>query len=285
MGLTNSSQSLEEPRLDQPVVLSASAGRRASLESHQESATAVRNPFSLVFDAVSLKPIQPTPVVKGAKSRCFSSKEPRTRPYDLKFPFAAAEAVVIQVLRSRTPPTPLGDTRPEYTRPDTVPADWEHVGATNLIAGTNKNACVAVNLPKTVGDDPPRELLCIHVNPKETAQIEFWEQWYYLTFQPHAEATSGYRLQEWESLMRVGNRVFTVMKIFSSKQDATDTSGTCLVCASEPSTTMVLPCRHLCLCPPCANIIRLKSHSCPVCRGTILSLLELGPTLERRGTV
>lgn len=40
----------------------------------------------------------------------------------------------------------------------------------------------------------------------------------------------------------------------------------CIVCMSEVKDTIVLPCRHMCLCSECAEAIRGRSDKCPLCR-------------------
>lgn len=49
----------------------------------------------------------------------------------------------------------------------------------------------------------------------------------------------------------------------------------CVICLSDPRTTAVLPCRHLCLCAPCAQQLVFHSSRCPVCRGPAASLLSM----------
>lgn len=49
----------------------------------------------------------------------------------------------------------------------------------------------------------------------------------------------------------------------------------CVICMSERRNTMVLPCRHLCLCTECANALRTQTHKCPICRIDIQSMLTL----------
>ncbi|KAJ1982670.1 hypothetical protein H4R35_000193 [Dimargaris xerosporica] len=54
----------------------------------------------------------------------------------------------------------------------------------------------------------------------------------------------------------------------------------CVVCLVEPRTTMVLPCRHLCLCLGCAKaLLNQQVTRCPLCRMTLDTLLHLSPTL------
>jgi hypothetical protein len=52
----------------------------------------------------------------------------------------------------------------------------------------------------------------------------------------------------------------------------------CVVCMSEAKDTLVLPCRHLCLCGGCAQVLRMQGRTptgapsrqgrpkCPICR-------------------
>lgn len=49
----------------------------------------------------------------------------------------------------------------------------------------------------------------------------------------------------------------------------------CVVCMSEPRTTTVLPCRHLCVCAPCAELMRVQTNKCPICRAPVTSLLSI----------
>eukprot|EP00730_Choanoeca_flexa_P007959 TRINITY_DN12416_c4_g7_i3.p2 TRINITY_DN12416_c4_g7~~TRINITY_DN12416_c4_g7_i3.p2 ORF type:complete len:136 (+),score=21.37 TRINITY_DN12416_c4_g7_i3:1159-1566(+) len=47
------------------------------------------------------------------------------------------------------------------------------------------------------------------------------------------------------------------------------------VCMSESMDTMVLPCRHLCLCNGCADVLRYQASKCPICRAPFHSLLQI----------
>lgn len=47
----------------------------------------------------------------------------------------------------------------------------------------------------------------------------------------------------------------------------------CVICLSDPRSTAVLPCRHLCLCTDCAAQLAQQSQRCPICRGPVTSLL------------
>jgi len=49
----------------------------------------------------------------------------------------------------------------------------------------------------------------------------------------------------------------------------------CVVCMSEPRDTSVLPCRHLCVCSGCAELMRVQTNKCPICRSPVSSLLHI----------
>ena len=51
--------------------------------------------------------------------------------------------------------------------------------------------------------------------------------------------------------------------------------GECVVCMSEPRNVVVLPCRHMCLCSLCADIYRIKTNKCPICRGPSRSFIKV----------
>jgi len=45
----------------------------------------------------------------------------------------------------------------------------------------------------------------------------------------------------------------------------------CTVCCSEPLDTVLLPCKHLCICQACAN----KISRCPLCRTPIGERMQI----------
>eukprot|EP00760_Papus_ankaliazontas_P006700 PhM_4_TR13141/c0_g1_i1/m.58403 len=48
----------------------------------------------------------------------------------------------------------------------------------------------------------------------------------------------------------------------------------CVVCLCEPKDTTVLPCRHMCLCMGCAEIVKAQTNKCPMCRQAIVQLVK-----------
>jgi len=49
----------------------------------------------------------------------------------------------------------------------------------------------------------------------------------------------------------------------------------CVICMTELRNTVVIPCRHLCLCHKCAQVLHYQSNRCPICRGTVRSMLKI----------
>lgn len=42
----------------------------------------------------------------------------------------------------------------------------------------------------------------------------------------------------------------------------------CIICMTDQKDTVVMPCKHLCMCYTCANTLRERAGAnCPVCRG------------------
>jgi len=55
----------------------------------------------------------------------------------------------------------------------------------------------------------------------------------------------------------------------------------CVICMSEERDTMLLPCRHLCLCSSCAQSLRYQASSCPICRCPFRAALNFRPVPQR----
>jgi E3 ubiquitin-protein ligase MGRN1 len=52
--------------------------------------------------------------------------------------------------------------------------------------------------------------------------------------------------------------------------DKNDDKNECIVCMSNPRNTLLEPCKHVCLCAECAEILRNNRNACPICRGRTL---------------
>ena len=49
----------------------------------------------------------------------------------------------------------------------------------------------------------------------------------------------------------------------------------CVICYTNLKDTVVLPCRHLCLCQGCSQIVRLQNNTCPICRSRVTAFLQI----------
>lgn len=65
-----------------------------------------------------------------------------------------------------------------------------------------------------------------------------------------------------EVLNTVDGETLTAKEVFGLKEEDDEASEECVVCLTEPKDTILLPCRHLCVCRHCFRQI----DKCPVCR-------------------
>ena len=52
-------------------------------------------------------------------------------------------------------------------------------------------------------------------------------------------------------------------------------SALCVVCISNPKTVLLLPCRHMCVCPTCYDSILRVEPLCPLCRAHVETHIEV----------
>uniref|UniRef100_A0A8C9RPW6 E3 ubiquitin-protein ligase n=1 Tax=Scleropages formosus TaxID=113540 RepID=A0A8C9RPW6_SCLFO len=64
-----------------------------------------------------------------------------------------------------------------------------------------------------------------------------------------------------------------------------DNSNECVVCLSDLRDTLILPCRHLCLCNSCADTLRYQANNCPICRLPFRALLQIRAVRKKPGAV
>jgi hypothetical protein len=57
---------------------------------------------------------------------------------------------------------------------------------------------------------------------------------------------------------------YIIHEIFGLENGEMETSRECVICMTEPRDTAVLPCRHMCLCSGCAEVLRHQSNKCPL---------------------
>ncbi|XP_021960253.1 E3 ubiquitin-protein ligase MGRN1 isoform X2 [Folsomia candida] len=62
---------------------------------------------------------------------------------------------------------------------------------------------------------------------------------------------------------------------FDEDDSDAETSAECVICMSDSRDTLILPCRHLCLCHACADSLRYQASNCPICRAPFRALLQI----------
>ncbi|KAK3807099.1 MAG: hypothetical protein J3R72DRAFT_103531 [Linnemannia gamsii] len=57
----------------------------------------------------------------------------------------------------------------------------------------------------------------------------------------------------------------------------------CVICLSDVKDTIVLPCRHFCICSDCGDVLRRRApQRCPICRQVFQALLHIASTPTRK---
>lgn len=73
--------------------------------------------------------------------------------------------------------------------------------------------------------------------------------------------------------------VYLLQEIYgieNKEHDLNDENGSeCIICLSDIRDTVILPCRHLCICNGCAETLRYRQNNCPICRSPFRALLQL----------
>lgn len=68
-----------------------------------------------------------------------------------------------------------------------------------------------------------------------------------------------------------------------AEDEVSDNSAECVVCLSDVRDTLILPCRHLCLCNTCADTLRYQASNCPICRLPFRALLQIRAMRKKLG--
>jgi Zinc finger, C3HC4 type (RING finger) len=65
--------------------------------------------------------------------------------------------------------------------------------------------------------------------------------------------------------------------------DTEDSGSECVICMCDGRDTLILPCRHLCLCNSCADSLRYQANNCPICRAPFRALLQIRALQKNSG--
>ncbi|KAJ2348445.1 hypothetical protein IWW50_001858 [Coemansia erecta] len=72
------------------------------------------------------------------------------------------------------------------------------------------------------------------------------------------------------------HEIFGLSEALDSRQSGgKDDPMQCAICLSDDRDTVMLPCRHLCMCRECANTYRQQSNKCPICRTVVETILHI----------
>ena len=94
------------------------------------------------------------------------------------------------------------------------------------------------------------------------------------------ETETGYVGKLMQQKLRANGTEYVTFEIFGTGKRKLE-SEDCVVCLSQRRDTVVLPCRHMCLCSGCAEVFRKQtSCKCPMCRSSktyadVESLIEV----------
>eukprot|EP00300_Choanocystis_sp_HF-7_P041314 c8023_g2_i1.p1 GENE.c8023_g2_i1~~c8023_g2_i1.p1 ORF type:complete len:289 (-),score=62.54 c8023_g2_i1:85-951(-) len=75
-------------------------------------------------------------------------------------------------------------------------------------------------------------------------------------------------------LAATNEHVYDIQEVFGSRENAEESD--CVVCLTVPMNTILLPCRHLCVCDACFRMI----DKCPICRADFTGFLKYLPDKE-----
>ncbi|XP_076661261.1 mahogunin ring finger 1 isoform X1 [Halictus rubicundus] len=91
-----------------------------------------------------------------------------------------------------------------------------------------------------------------------------------------------YLLQE---IYGIENKNAENAKQQGSDEDTDDNGSECVICMYDVRDTLILPCRHLCLCNNCADSLRYQANNCPICRAPFRALLQIKALQRATGAV
>uniref|UniRef100_A0A3B3D758 E3 ubiquitin-protein ligase n=1 Tax=Oryzias melastigma TaxID=30732 RepID=A0A3B3D758_ORYME len=120
---------------------------------------------------------------------------------------------------------------------------------------------------QAVVDEGDGELGCLHSVMDEDVQVNIS----LVSLQSTWVDGVSYLLQE---IYGIENK-YNSQESKVADDEISDNSAECVVCLSDVRDTLILPCRHLCLCNACADTLRYQANCCPICRLPFRALLQI----------
>merc|ERR1719192_1748826 len=153
-----------------------------------------------------------------------------------------------------------------FSQPDYVFTPEQHEAELGFTPHTDLLP-VAIHCVAEEGEEPRQSHLTIAVVEKQS------DDHYSLKAIKQKLFVDGlcYLLQE---IYGIENKVSTETA-GSYGDDVEDTGAECVVCMCDMRDTLILPCRHLCLCNACADSLRYQANNCPICRAPFRALLQI----------
>ena len=62
----------------------------------------------------------------------------------------------------------------------------------------------------------------------------------------------------------IGIGVYETAEVYGMEK--LEDNSDCVICLSNKRNTMVMPCKHICLCNECADVLSNNKSDCPICR-------------------
>lgn len=130
--------------------------------------------------------------------------------------------------------------------------------------------------------------VAIHCVAQETAEESKQSHTTYAVVEKHADGT--YVLKALKQKIFLDGLSYLLQEIYGienknqeticnnknvSDVDTEDNGAECVICMSDIRDTLILPCRHLCLCNACADSLRYQANNCPICRAPFRALLQI----------
>jgi len=102
-----------------------------------------------------------------------------------------------------------------------------------------------------------------------------------ITYATLLRCSDGYEIKAIEQKLMYGSTPYIIHDIYGIDHTSTAPPEECVICMTELRDTVVIPCRHLCICHQCAQLLHYQSNKCPICRGVVRSMIRIKIKDER----